>query len=889
MAEVPYAGGVPEVAPQVQTPDDYQHIQTNAAQFGGDIAQGMQQFGQGALKASIFYGQAAADSTANDTQDKINKILHGDPSKTIPGPDGQMVPDTGFLGLKGRAALDARPGVSTQIDTIIANARKNLSTPEQQLQFDNFSRRYRAMAIGQIGEHSDQQANAWYGQVNKDTETLALGHISTNAENPLLVANGTSDLIDARVKNAELQGAQKGDPVWNAAVEGGKRDALVAQVNAIGVKDPAKALDILEQNKGTAGILYDNVANSLRARADQQIGQQAGAKAIEGAHQAATATGGATPASQLFSGIEGQYGLPAGFLGKTMQIESGGRNLGPNQAGAAGYFQFVRSTAAHMGVNPNDLKSSADGAARLAVENAKQLRLGIGHEPDGAELYLAHQQGAGGASKLLNNPDANAASLVGTNAIIQNGGREDMTAREFTQMWANKYNGVKGATHVVPGASPQGTALPNTGVTPTAAPDVSTVQLLALSGVTPPPGAPAGTSSDQTPQLPTGASSATQQPIQPLSLKADAYQTVMDNKDLSPEARAHALTYINQTLAAQQIAQEADERAKKAQNDHAADQYVQQMQAGNYNGIVQSIAENPALEWQTRVALHEMALKGSGSDVEQDTQAYGKGFWDVFKRVTAPVGDPNRISDPTEIMRRAGPGGDLTLAGVGELTRTLQLGQRSVDDQAVNTSRAALINYAKSKLSFEEDTGPIKIRDPKGEAIFSAQFVPKFMASYDSWTKQGKNPWDFLTQENVDKMIAGMRPAAQMAQDRMSAMGEAAGGANDNANAPLPPAPANVNPNAWNQIIATPPASQDGTQFPRPAWASALNLLLTNPTPEMIQMFNNSKFGKAGYDGAEILKKLNTAPGENPEPVTVIAPEDRRDAKIRNASIGHVR
>ncbi len=159
-----------------------------------------------------------------------------------------------------------------------------------------------------------------------------------------------------------------------------------------------------------------------------------------------------TPTGKLFSSIEQKNGLPAGYLARTMQIESGGRNLGPNSAGAEGYFQFIPSTADRMGVNPRDLYSSADGAGRLAAESARYLRTGLGRDPTAAELYLAHQQGAGGAMKLLTNPNENAASLVGTKAIIQNGGREDMTAAQFVQMWANKFDGTKGTTS--PAANP---------------------------------------------------------------------------------------------------------------------------------------------------------------------------------------------------------------------------------------------------------------------------------------------------------------------------------------------------------------------------------------------------------------------------------------------------
>lgn len=152
--------------------------------------------------------------------------------------------------------------------------------------------------------------------------------------------------------------------------------------------------------------------------------------------------GGST--NPLYTSLEQTHGLPTGYLSKTAQIESGGKNLGPNQANAIGVFQFVPSTAKQMGVNPTDPTSSADGAARLAVQNAQQLRTSLGRDPTGGEIYLAHQQGAGGAAKLLANPNALAANIVGTKAVIQNGGTQGMTAGEFANLWINKYNGVKG-------------------------------------------------------------------------------------------------------------------------------------------------------------------------------------------------------------------------------------------------------------------------------------------------------------------------------------------------------------------------------------------------------------------------------------------------------------
>jgi hypothetical protein len=142
-----------------------------------------------------------------------------------------------------------------------------------------------------------------------------------------------------------------------------------------------------------------------------------------------------------FSQYENRYGLPSGYLARTMQIESGGdvnaRN--PNSS-AKGPFQFIDSTAKAYGLeNPFDLEASTDAAARLARDNASILRKALGREPTAAELYLAHQQGGGGATKLLANMDAPAVDVVGENAIRLNAGDPNMTAADFAGLWMNKY------------------------------------------------------------------------------------------------------------------------------------------------------------------------------------------------------------------------------------------------------------------------------------------------------------------------------------------------------------------------------------------------------------------------------------------------------------------
>lgn len=150
----------------------------------------------------------------------------------------------------------------------------------------------------------------------------------------------------------------------------------------------------------------------------------------------------AAPAALLprFAQAEAQYGLPKNFLPQVAKIESNFNPSAANPASSArGLFQFTRGTARQYGLdNPMDPAASTDAAARLAADNKAQLTRALGREPTPGELYLAHQQGSGGASKLLANPNARAVDVVGRAAVLNNGGREDMTAAEFARRWTQK-------------------------------------------------------------------------------------------------------------------------------------------------------------------------------------------------------------------------------------------------------------------------------------------------------------------------------------------------------------------------------------------------------------------------------------------------------------------
>ena len=73
-----------------------------------------------------------------------------------------------------------------------------------------------------------------------------------------------------------------------------------------------------------------------------------------------------------FSALESRYNLPAGILDRMMQTESGGNQYALSNKGAQGYFQFMPGTAKQYNVNPYDLNSAAQGAARYLSDLYKQ-------------------------------------------------------------------------------------------------------------------------------------------------------------------------------------------------------------------------------------------------------------------------------------------------------------------------------------------------------------------------------------------------------------------------------------------------------------------------------------------------------------------------------------
>lgn len=151
------------------------------------------------------------------------------------------------------------------------------------------------------------------------------------------------------------------------------------------------------------------------------------------------------PVQNLIVQVANKHGIDPSIALAMGQIESNFRNVKSSHSSAKGIYQFIDSTAKQYGIygRQMDVHANIDAGMRLFKDNSRAFMKAFGRMPTAGEIYLYHQQGAGGGKALLTNPNKKAVDVIGKERVIKNGGNVNMTAGEFANMWIAKGNALQ--------------------------------------------------------------------------------------------------------------------------------------------------------------------------------------------------------------------------------------------------------------------------------------------------------------------------------------------------------------------------------------------------------------------------------------------------------------
>lgn len=328
---------------------------------------------------------------------------------------------------------------------------------------------------------------------------------------------------------------------------------------------------------------------------------------------------------------------------------------------------------------------------------------------------------------------------------------------------------------------------------------------------------------------------------------ANAYTAIENDPNLSEEQKQRAAARLGRRIGTHRIATEATAKAIKQQSDAASEAYLRDMYSGDpqkMQGMGERIAADHHLTGEAVERLESIMdrrLQMSG-DV---SVAWGKGFADLFKRVTLPMGDPNRISDPQQLIG-ALQANQINYVGFDKLSMYMKGFAKAPDQQIVMQSFASIMQGMKRQLSNEGDgatAGYGGMKDPEGEKIFFTQYYPQMLMDLEKAIQGGKEREFLSDTKHFDEMAKQLRNPADMRKQALSS--DAGPSLTPDASptaANLPPAPPAANPDAWRQLVSikTQGIASDGSKFTiSPAQiATRLQILLDNPSDHIKDVWN---------------------------------------------------
>lgn len=723
MAQVNYQTS-PDTQAPTEAPEDYKHVETSQATFGGALAEGGQSAGQGLLDASKFYSQVSSDQATNNLIQSATNILHGEPGKTVIGPDGQAAPDTGFLGLRGQNAMDAYTDASSALDESIKEQQAGLKTPQARLQFDTESRRYRSQWMAQMGSHVDDQQKTWATDQNNTSVTLGLNDVSRVAADDTASAAAGERVRAGYVKNAQLGGLDV-----NGAMLKADQQIALTRIDTLAA-NPATAKDAERVYNASADVLgslpnYGAIGKQVKGAVIDATMGPAVDKAVGDALTDAqsSARGGATTVHDM-SAVSFEQAKARIMAGE------GSSKLG-------GYNAQVYNTSAttnSVGLKPVDLTGMTIGQV-MDYQHNVMTPATVGHRgpnDPGTTAVGAYQFERGTLQDQ-------AQATLGPNWRDQpfSVANQDLMAEHL-------YSSVHGDSGKLAATWP------------------SLASKVSAAGATP-------STAD--------ALNANMATIQ-AKAQADAEKLFPGYPDAQDQYVQRVTRRVDQTITQQTRQYEVD--AHVVQSVMAGDQPPITEEE------LKARSPQVAAAWSSMQVNNPMAAMSIERmfDANAKGRSVGNGtqFKDYLDRALAPATDPARLNNPSQLWPFVGPGETAPLTNTGANALSDLMGLRGTPQgEASATQIKAFVDQAHSQLTYSNSAAGLN--DPKGEAAFG-KFMSATLPVIVKAAKGGNlgSVLDPKSPDFVGKVASTFaRSPAQIVSDRLSGEGiKSSPGAIDN-------------------------------------------------------------------------------------------------------------
>lgn len=218
--------------------------------------------------------------------------------------------------------------------------------------------------------------------------------------------------------------------------------------------------------------------------------------------------------------------------------------------------------------------------------------------------------------------------------------------------------------------------------------------------------------------------------------------------------------------------QRQDEQQTKEQIEQTSGAYLTKVMNNQFDGILDSIKADPVLSKDKKAQYY--LFKAVEQAQEASSKGYAKTYGPGYQQAVQDIVD-HKLTDYSDVLKMLSEG-KLTPQGEAAVKSYMVGMRKDATSAGVMNTKAHMLAEAKRYLTYEDASDPYSIKDPIGQKIFNERFVPMFEQQFDKWISDGKDPFEFLNQNSMEKMYKGLRSEEQKNKDYLSAVNNVSNG-----------------------------------------------------------------------------------------------------------------